>query len=57
MSLFLNSSGSNAQGEARALVEVKGPVSDQKALQASNKEMRELLGGTEDISMSPTKGH
>ena len=35
---------------------LKGDVSAQKALQGSETDMRELLGGTEENSVSPTRG-
>ena len=35
---------------------MKGAVSAQKALKGSETEMRELLGGTEENSVSPTRG-
>ena len=35
----------------------KGAVSAQKALQGSETETRELLGGTKEKSISPTRGH
>ena len=50
VSLYLCSSGSNARGESRP---EKGAVSAQKALQGSETETRELLGGTEENSVSP----
>ena len=50
VSLYLRSSGSNAQGESRAL---EGHVSAQKALQGSETETRDLLGGREEKSISP----
>ena len=36
---------------------LKDTVSAQKALQGSKSEMKELLGGTEDNSVSPMRGH
>ena len=36
---------------------LKGAVSAQKALQGSETETRELLGGTEENSVSPVSGH
>ena len=36
---------------------LKGAVSAQKALQVSEMEMRELLGGTEENSVSFVRGH
>ena len=36
---------------------LKGAVSAQKALQGSETEPRELLGGTEENSVSPMRGH
>ena len=36
---------------------LKGAVSTQKALRGSETEMRELLGGTEENSVSPMRGH
>ena len=36
---------------------LKGAVSAQKAPQGSEMEMRELLGGTEEKIISPTRGH
>ena len=36
---------------------LKGAVSAQKALQGSETETRELLGGTEENSDSPMRGH
>ena len=54
VSLFLCSSGSNAQGNLGPL---KGAVSAQKALQGSETETRELLGGTEANSVFPMRGH
>ena len=36
---------------------MKGAVSAQKALHGSETETRELLGGTEEISVSPERGH
>ena len=36
---------------------LKGAVSAQKALQGSEMETRELLGGTEENIVSPTSGH
>ena len=47
VSLFLSSSGRNTQGESGPL---KDAVSAQQALQWSETETRELLGGTEDNS-------
>ena len=35
----------------------KGGVSAQKALRGSETETRELLGGTEENSVSPMRGH
>ena len=35
----------------------KGAVSAQKALRGSKTEMRELLGGTEENSVFPMRGH
>ena len=35
----------------------KGAVSAQKALRGSETETRELLGGTEETIVSPTRGH
>ena len=35
----------------------KGAVSAQKALRGSEMETRELLGGTEENSVSPMRGH
>ena len=35
----------------------KGAVSAQKDLQVSETETREFLGGTEENSVSPTRGH
>ena len=35
----------------------KGAVSAQKALRGSETETRELLGGTEENSVSPMRGH
>ena len=35
----------------------KGAVSAQKALQGSETETRELLGGTEENIVSPMRGH
>ena len=35
----------------------KGAVSAQKAIQGSETETRELLGGTTENSVSPTRGH
>ena len=49
VSMYLCSSGSNAQDKLRPF---KGTVSVQKALQGSKTETRELLGGTEDNSVS-----
>ena len=50
VSLILRSSRSNAQGESRA------PCL-KKVLQGSETEMRELLGGTEENSVSLMRGH
>ena len=36
---------------------LKGTVSAEKALQGSKTETRELLGGTEENSVPPTRGH
>ena len=36
---------------------LKGAVSAQKTLQGPEMEMRELLGGTEENSVSPMRGH
>ena len=36
---------------------LKGAVSVEKALQWSETETRELLGGTEEYSVSPMRGH
>ena len=36
---------------------LKGAVSAQKAIQGSETETRELLGGTEEKSFPPTRGH
>ena len=36
---------------------LKGAVTAQKALQGSETELRALPGGTEEKSVSPTKGH
>ena len=36
---------------------LKAALSAQKALQGSETETRELLGGTEENSVSPTRGH
>ena len=36
---------------------LKGAVSAQKALQWSETETRELLGGTEEKGTTPTRGH
>ena len=36
---------------------LKGAVSAQKALRGSETETRELLGGTEENSVSPIRGH
>ena len=36
---------------------LKGAMSAQKALQGSERETRELLGGTTENSVSPTRGH
>ena len=36
---------------------LKGAVSAQKAIQGSETKTRELLGGTEEITVSPTGGH
>ena len=36
---------------------LKGAASAQKVLQVSETETRELLGGTEEYSVSPTRGH
>ena len=36
---------------------MKGPVSAQKAVQGSETETRELLGGTEENSVSPLRDH
>ena len=50
VSLILRSSRSNAQGESRA------PCL-KKALQGSETETRELLGGTKEKNVSLTRGH
>ena len=36
---------------------LKGTMSAQKALPGSETEMKELLGGTEDNSVTPKRGH
>ena len=36
---------------------LRGAVTAQKALQGPKTEGRELLGGTEEKSVSPTRGH
>ena len=51
VSLYLCSSGSKARGPE------KGAVSAQKALRGSETETRELLGGTEENSVSPMRSH
>ena len=50
MSSYLCSSGSSTRGKSRA-------VSAQKALQGSEMETKELLGGTEEKSISPIRSH
>ena len=50
--LLLGSSGSNAQGESRAL-----EASAHKALQGSEMETRELLGVLKENSVNPMKGY
>ena len=50
LSLFLCSSVNNARGESRVLVSAQ-------ALQGSEMETRDLLGGMEEISVSPTRGY
>ena len=53
--LFPCSSGSNTQGKLRALEDYV--FSAQKALQGSETETRELLGGRKEKSFSPVRGH
>ena len=53
MSLYVILVGSNARGKSRP---EKGAVSAQKALQGSETETRELLGGTDENSVSPMRG-
>ena len=53
VSLFLCSSGSNSRGESR-----RAPaVSAQKALQGSEMETRELLGGMEEKGVYPVRDY
>ena len=52
MTLYLCSSGSNARGELRALE--RAPCQLKKPFKGSETETRELLGGTEEKSLSST---